>query len=171
MGSGNAPLGMVIFSDFECPYCRQFATTVLPQLEAKYVTTGLLTIAFRHLPLAVHPHAKQAAEFGVCALQQGTFWPFHNAVFSETSLSESALRAVATRIGLDDARLQTCLANAAPQVDTDTAAAMSLHISGTPSILIGLHERDGRIRVTQIVRGAQPLNVFTDAVERLQHQS
>jgi protein-disulfide isomerase len=171
MGSAQAAIALVVFSDFECPFCRQFANDILPQLETQYVTTGTLSVGFRHLPLAIHPHARQAAEFGVCAFRQGKFWPFHNAIFSGPPLANVDLRTVAAQIGMTSVGLDDCLKAASKQVDTDMADAKALQITGTPVILVGRRQGDGLVRVTQVIRGAQPLKVFTDAIDRLRQSS
>lgn len=73
LGASTSQAVLVIYSDFQCPYCRRFALETLPQIRATYVATGALQVAFRHLPLErLHPHAMRAAQTAECAKQQGS---------------------------------------------------------------------------------------------------
>src|SRR5437867_3851348 len=97
LGNPNAKLGIVIFSDFQCPYCAEFARVTIPQLEHEYVRVGTLLLAFKHLPLTtIHPQAIAAAEAAECAGLQVLFWPMHDQLvgdqqhFEPNSLSEKA---------------------------------------------------------------------------------
>lgn len=81
-GSKSAKVVMIVYSDFECPFCGRFAREILPELERRYVATGEVAFVFHHLPLAFHPLATQAAVSAECAGQQGRFWEAHDLLFS-----------------------------------------------------------------------------------------
>ena len=74
-GSPTAPVVMIAFADFQCPFCGRFAREVLPELEKDYLETGQVQLVYRHLPLPNHPLAIPAAQAADCAGQQGQFWP------------------------------------------------------------------------------------------------
>src|SRR3989344_3104502 len=83
LGAANAPVTIIEFSDFQCPYCRQFWRDTLPQIKANYIDKGLVKLVYRDFPLSnIHPSAQAAAEAGECAQSQGKFWEFHDAVFA-----------------------------------------------------------------------------------------
>lgn len=82
-GASSARIGIVEFSDFECPFCGRHAAAVYGELQAKFVNTGKVRYQFRHLPLEqIHPNAKKASEAAECAGDQGKFWEFHDALFA-----------------------------------------------------------------------------------------
>lgn len=81
LGSPEASVVMLIFSDFECPYCGTFAADTMPTLKHDYVDTGKVRVAFRHLPLPIHSRAQRAAESAECAQRQGRFWAMHDLQF------------------------------------------------------------------------------------------
>lgn len=83
-GSERAKVVLIAFSDFECPYCSRFAKDTLPVLDEKYVRTGRVRVAFRHLPIeSIHPTAFKAAEASECAREQGRFWEMHDRLFDQ----------------------------------------------------------------------------------------
>jgi len=82
MGKKDAPVTMIEFSDYQCPFCRRFFETTLPTLKAEYVETGKVRYVFRDFPLdQIHPHARKAAEAAHCAGDQGKYWEMHDLLF------------------------------------------------------------------------------------------
>lgn len=157
-GSEDAKVGAVEFSDFQCPYCGQFARDVWPVIKSEYVDTGRVRIAFRHLPLTrIHSEAWQAAEAAECAFQQGRFWEMHDALFTDPrDLTAAALDRRVMAIGLNPASFASCLRGTAKtRIEEDAAMAAKLGIRGTPTLLVGHVERDGRLRVRRISAGAR----------------
>jgi protein-disulfide isomerase len=136
-GRADAPVTIVEFADFQCPYCEQ-STSILKALQAKY--GDQLRLVFRHLPLVdIHPNALVAARAAVCADQQGKFWPMHDAMFGDQdALDPAALSKTARRLGLDTRRYAACLdADATTRlVNADANAAFELDLSSTPSFLV-----------------------------------
>ena len=83
-GSLSAPLVLIVFSDFECPFCVAFTRDTLPKLTAEFVDTGKTLLVFRHFPLQqIHPRAFDTARAAVCAGIEGKFWPFHDEAFKD----------------------------------------------------------------------------------------
>jgi predicted DsbA family dithiol-disulfide isomerase len=150
LGKQSAPVTVVEFADFQCPYCRQAEETVRAVL-AKHPDE--VRVVFRQLPLAtVHPNAIAAARTAVCADRQGKFWPMHDAMYSDqTALSEAALKETAKRIGLDQDALVACLSDKATtnSIERDLRAADELNISSTPYFLVNGRPIKGSVGVDQ----------------------
>jgi protein-disulfide isomerase len=145
-GTPNAPLTIVEFADFECPYCRQMAAT-LDEVLAEY--SGKVQFTYRHLPLPNHRFAFKAAQAGVCADQQGKFWEYHAKVFkSARELSAETLAEIARELKLDTSKYAACLSGEESRkvVTADVQEAMRLGITSTPTLFV-----NGRV-----VRGAAP---------------
>lgn len=166
-GSESAPVVMVEFSDFQCPYCGRFARDTLPSLEKRFVSTGQLRIVFRHLPLPNHQHAFGAAVASVCAAANGKFWRLHDLLFTSPSgLSPSVLNDATRLAGLDESVLRDCEASDSvrAKVDADVSAARALRLNTTPAFLIG-RPAGNVIKVEEAVMGAQPLSAFEAALQ------
>ncbi len=156
LGPENAPVTIVEFSDYECPFCRRAEPTIQAVLE-RYPEQ--VRLVFRHMPLdAIHPRARPAAEAAVCADEQGLFWDFHAKIFeNQSALSDEQLLAYGQEVGLDAARYTECREGdtARAKVDFDLAAAREVGISGTPAFFVN------GIPMT----GAQPLDAFVRVIE------
>jgi len=168
-GNQQAPLGLVIFSDFQCPYCAQFAKTTLPDLKKEFVDTGRLLVAFRNLPLAIHPMARAAAEAAECASRQGRFWDAHDYLFADPSrIDQALLNGLPGALHLDHAAFQECVnGKSTSDVTRDVDQATQFGISGTPSFFLGIVEGRGRLRVKKMFSGARPLTDFKEAINGL----
>lgn len=92
-GKVGVRVGVIEYSDFQCPYCGTFARDTLPRIVSEYVDTGKAFFAFRHLPLeAIHPHARRAAEAAECARRQDRFWTVHDTIFRSPDVFEKFAR-------------------------------------------------------------------------------
>jgi protein-disulfide isomerase len=164
-GSASAPLTMVEFTDYQCPYCRRFQAEVWPRLKHDYVDTGKLRFIVRDLPLTFHAHAQPAAEAAHCAAEQGRFWPMHDALLASGSdLSERGLERQAGALGLDVARFEACVAAGryAAVIARNAAEADALGLRGTPAFLIGtVHEGE---LLGRPVMGAMPYGDFAAVI-------
>ena len=154
-GPADAPVEVVFFSDFECPYCEK-AEATLKQVEAE--RPGKVKVAFRQRPLPMHEHATLAAKASLAAERQGRFWPYHDALLQHRDALERAdLARYATDLGLDRARFERDLDD--PALDAKVAAevkrATYLEVRGTPTAFI-----NGR-RLT----GAQPIDAWLALVD------
>lgn len=155
-GPAQAPVTIVEFSDFHCPFCRAVQPT-LAQILAKY--PDKVRLVYRHLPLdGLHPQARRVSEASWCAGEQQKFWPFHDRVYENgPDASDQTLKRIATEVGLDAAQFDVCLAGgrarAAVQKDVDEGAAHGL--TGTPGFFV-----NGRA-----LSGNQPLSAFTEIID------
>ena len=84
-GDANAPVKIIEFSDFQCPYCGSFLKQTYPQLKATYIDSGKVQFVYKQYPLTFHPQAQKAAEASLCALAQGKFWEMHDKMFEATN--------------------------------------------------------------------------------------
>jgi protein-disulfide isomerase len=168
LGSPTANVTMLVFSDFECPFCARFANDVMPTLKQQYVDPGKVKVAFRHLPLVIHPHAERAAESASCAARQGRFWVMHDSLFRPpVRLEESDLEAHAREAGLDLLAFAICMkGEGKAQVSADAGIARGLTLTGTPSILIGIDVDGSSMRVLDAFPGVRPVAEFAKAFDR-----
>ena len=171
-GRETARIVLIVYSDFECPFCSKFAQETLPSLEKKYVSAGTLLLAFRHFPLPSHSRALIAAEAAECAGREGKFWEMHDLLFQDRRrLADKDLRTYANRLGLDRKGFDACLLeHALGKVQTDVASGRALGITGTPSFFLGTLEADGRVRITRRLSGARPLPDFEAAIDSVLKQ-
>jgi protein-disulfide isomerase len=136
-GNTAAPVTIVEFSDFQCPFCERAHSTVQALL-AKY--DGRVKLAYRDFPLRdIHPHAQMAAEAGRCAAEQGKFWEYHDLLFAnQGKLEEPALKEDARALALDAAQFDFCLDSGKfkPAIEEDLQAGLRAGVSGTPGFFI-----------------------------------
>lgn len=169
-GDPDAPVAIVAFSDFQCPYCRVFAQTTWPDIQRELVDTGKVRFLFRHLPLdSIHPKARMLGTSAECSRRQGKFWEFHDYLFlrqKDLPLAEPA--ELGGAVGMDAAAFAACLASdAADTVQADSATASRLGVQGTPTFFIGRVE-NGRLRATSRLVGAAAFASFEKAVSEAQ---
>lgn len=168
-GASSADAVLIVFSDFECPFCGSFARDTMPQLEREYVTPGRLQVAYRYLPLPKHANAPAAAQAAECAKRQDQFWPMHDALFAPgVKLDAPGLQAVAASLDLDDSAYARCLTEETSKeaVSRDFEHAKALGLESTPAFLLGLRTDDGRVRVSKAFYGALPSAQFRTEIER-----
>ena len=167
-GSEAAPLVVVAFSDFQCPFCARFARDVLPVVERDYISTGRVQLVYRHLPLPMHAYARTAAQAAECAGRQGRFWEMHDRLFGNgTKLDDAVVASAVKDLALDVDRFQECLhaEETLPTVARDSEDARRLGLSGTPAFLLGTREPDGRVRVSRVIAGVLPPEEFGDLLD------
>jgi protein-disulfide isomerase len=136
-GPADAPITLVEFSDYQCPFCKS-AEAIVEQVLARYPTQ--VRLQFRHFPLDnIHPQARSAAEAALCAGEQGRFWEYHHELFKESpKLSEGHLGQYANRLRLDRAAWDACMAEKrmAARVQADVEAGEKIGVSGTPAFYV-----------------------------------
>jgi protein-disulfide isomerase len=140
IGSKNAPVTLVEFTDYQCPFCKQFQTTVFDRLKKDYIDTGNVRFISRDLPLDFHSNAMSAAVAAQCAGEQARFWQMRDALTSHSdNLAPEAINKYAGEIGLNLDRFHTCIGNDAyaAAIRQNIAEANAAGISGTPSFVIG----------------------------------
>jgi len=156
IGPEDAPVTIVEFSDYQCPYCQSWYLQTFDRLMAYY--PDQIRFVYRDLPLPGHPESLPAAEAANCAGEQGAYWKFHNALFSgKYTLGRAAYEQYAAALELDRAAFTTCLDDHRTQdeVMADAADATSLRLTGTPSFVI-----NGRILI-----GALPFEDFKTIID------
>jgi len=154
-GQPNAPIEMIEFSDFQCPFCQRAHATV-EQVLATY--GDRIRFVYRHYPVQGHAAAKPAAEASECAKEQGKFWPFHDRLFANTSkLSDADLKAHAAAVGVDTATFNACVDSHKYRsvVEADARDGDAVGVNGTPAFYI-----NGRM-----ISGAQPFEVFKKLID------
>ena len=171
LGQVDAPVTIVEFSDYQCPYCQRFATTILATLKRKYIDTGKVRYVFRDFPLTqIHPQAAKAHEGAHCAGEQHRYWAMHDLLFqNQEDLSVQALVRYAQEIGLDVEAFESCLDSGQHEaaIQQDIQAGAKAGVRGTPSFIIGKSGAGDTI-TGMIVRGAQPLAKFQQVIEAVQ---
>ncbi|MBV9032931.1 MAG: thioredoxin domain-containing protein, partial [Acidobacteriaceae bacterium] len=135
LGEQNAPVMVVEYADYECPYCQQVAPTLL-KLQTQY--KGKMAFAFKDTPLPMHTHAEKAAEAARCAGAQGKYWDYHDELFASKKLGVPDLKENARKLNLDTAAFDKCLdsGSQAKAVQSQIAESTDLGIQGTPSFFI-----------------------------------
>jgi protein-disulfide isomerase len=137
LGKESAPVTLVEFSDFQCPFCRAAAPT-LKQVAEKF--GDKVQIVYRQYPIpSLHPFAMKAAEASLCANEQGKFWQLHDAMFEDQKLlAVSDLKQTARRLGLDGAKFDSCLDSGryVEQVQNDLKEGRSIGVTGTPAMFV-----------------------------------
>ena len=155
LGPKGAPIEMIEFSDFQCPFCYR----VRPTLEKVLSTYGdKIRFVYRNYPLPSHPNAHPAAEAAQCANEQGKFWPYHDKLFADPrKLSDADLKQAAVDLGLDAAKFDACVDSHKykARVDADMQAGDAAGVNGTPAFFI-----NGRQ-----LSGAQPYEVFKQLID------
>jgi len=168
-GSAGAPLTLVEFTDYQCPYCSRFTTQTLPQITTEYIDAGKLRHALIDLPLeSIHPQAFKAAEVTHCAGEQGKFWEMHDRLFANQRSLEP-WSAHAAGLDLDVAKFDECVSTDryAASVRSDLALAKKAGASGTPSFVLARTDPADPSRVTGIsfLSGARPFPAFKTAID------
>jgi protein-disulfide isomerase len=151
-GPREAPVTVVEFSDFQCPYCRAVIPT-LKQVAARY--PDRVRWVFRDFPLeAIHPEAPLAHEAARCAGEQDKFWPYHDLLFEQTDLAPAALKRYASQLGLDEAAFGQCLDSRRHRaaVNADVQAGQRLGVNGTPTFFVNGRPLVGNLPVAEFQR-------------------
>ncbi len=142
-GKKDAPVMIVEFADFECPFCQQMQPQI-DKLLKEY--DGKVAFVMKDMPLSIHPRAEKAAEAARCANDQGAFWPYHDILFHDrNNLEIPQLKEAARGLGLDAARFNQCLDSGqqAAAIQKDFVQSQQLGLTGTPSFFINGHYFSG----------------------------
>jgi protein-disulfide isomerase len=165
-GSADAPVVVVEFSDFQCPYCKQHSEQTQPELDRLFVDTGDVRWVYKSFPLPIHPQAPAAGVAAECAADQGKFDEMHSALFARTgewsnSNPSPVFIEIAGDLGLDTAAFATCLDDPAKAalVEADRADGMA-YVQGTPTFIV-LSGSGGRI-----IPGALPVSAFSAELQK-----
>lgn len=163
LGKSNAKVTVMVFTDFQCPFCQRFFTDAYKQIKEKYVDSGKAKIVYRHFPLAFHQNAQKAGEAAECANRQGKFVEYHDVLFQKmqadgTGLDVASLKTYAADLRLSTSKFNSCLDNGetAEIVKGDMAAGQAAGVSGTPTIFVNGNR----------IVGAQPFSSFESVIEQ-----
>jgi protein-disulfide isomerase len=162
-GNPSAKVWMVMASDFQCPYCKQFHDQSFAALKHDYVDNGKVRIAFLNFPLQIHPNALPAAKVAMCAGAQGQFWAMHDALFAAQPRwapqvnPRPVFDSLATSIGIDSKTMDACVASQLPDamIQADIDRAERAGVQSTPTIIIG----------NTLIAGARPTAQFRQALD------
>lgn len=157
-GNPNAPVTMVEFSDYQCPFCGRYYAQTRPQIMKEYVDTGKVKLVFRDFPLSFHPNAQKASEAAECAGEQGKYWEMHDKLYdNQKDLGIVNYKKWARELGLDGTKFDTCLDTGAMvnEIKKDMADGQAAGVKGTPGFFINGRE----------LRGAQPYSAFKAIID------
>ena len=153
-GPKDAPVTILEFTDYQCPYCKQSQVT-LEKVEAAY--KGKVKVVTREYPLPFHDRAKPAAEAALCALEQGKYWPYREKLFASPTLTDGEFKQFAKDVGLNQKKFDACVAENryANRIDKDIADGQHFGVNGTPHFFVN----------GESISGAQQFPVFKDAID------
>lgn len=170
-GDPKARVAILQYSDFDCAYCAEYATNILPKIAANYVAAGKVKLFFRDLPLPEHPNAPFKAKVARCAAEQGKFWEMHDYLFThQTPMNEADLPNLATATGLDLNKFAACFGGNKydAAIQRSVLSAERLHIDGTPAFVIGTLSDDGSfLKASQVTLGANSYEFFQAKLDEL----
>lgn len=171
LGSKDAPVTVVEFSDFQCPFCRRYWRDIIPRLKEEYVNTGRVRFVYRDFPLTnIHPGAEPAAIAAECADDQGKFWEMHDKIFEEqdkratrpdkmdtVSFTEADLETWGAAIGLNTGEFNRCRTERqhAAEVARDLSDGAAAGVNGTPGTFVN----------NRFINGAVPYDELRGAIE------
>jgi len=158
LGDKNAPVTIVSFEDYQCPFCKRAFDQTFPQLKKDYIDTGKVKYVYRDFPLSFHPQAQSAAEASECADEQGKFWDYHDAIFNnQASLGRDLYIQLAEQLNLDVDQFTQCIDDGKykQEVQADFSYGSQIGVSGTPTFFIN------GIKLV----GAQPYAAFQQVIE------
>ena len=173
LGDKNAPITIVEFGDFQCPFCKRFHQQTLPDIKSNYIDKGIVNIVWKDFPIqSIHQNAVASSIAGECADDQGLFWELHDRIFDEqqnweglpTSIAINDFKRYASEIGINENEFNKCLDSEKyrQEVLDDFSYGSRIGISGTPAFFVG-NQQVGFVQIT----GAQPYSVFENIIEAL----
>lgn len=166
MGDPNAPIEIIEYTDFQCPFCQRHFLQTFPQIKAQYIDTGQVHYVFKDFPLtSIHPQAFIASEAARCAHDQGAYLEMHDLLFEQQNEwsgradADTVFSSYAAELGLDGDTFAACLSSHTHEtaVQTDMDEAINLGIRGTPAFFVN----------GNFVNGAQPFNVFSQIIDQM----
>src|SRR5664279_2445276 len=168
LGSKNAPLTIVEFTDYQCPFCQRFHVTSFTELKKAYIDTGKVRFYSKDMPLDFHPNAMRAAMAARCAGEQGKFWELRDTMGANPdALDIDHILGFAANLKLDTAALRMCIESGKykERVQTDVLEAMKIGANGTPTFIVGKSVGNGVDG--ELVVGAMPFQMFDAKLKEL----
>lgn len=167
LGKDTAPVTVVEFLDYQCPFCRKFHSDTFARFKKEYVDTGKVRFVVRDMPLSFHQNAAGAAEAAHCAADQQHFWEMYDLLLS-SDIAPDSLPGLAEKAGLNKESFQKCLADDThkAQIQKEAVSAASLGVMATPTFIVA---PTSTTKVTgEELMGAPPLSALEAAIGKLQ---
>lgn len=172
-GSDDAPIILVEYSDYQCPFCRAWYNDSKSKLQTEFIDTGKVKLVYKDFPLSFHPMAQPYAEAARCAGDQQKYWEMHDKIFIEQNkkgqgtiqdYTNDNIKTWAQELGLDSASFNSCLDTGkySQAVQANFQEGSQIGVTGTPAFFIGKADGTG-----QLIVGAQPYSVFQQAINSL----
>jgi len=158
MGKEDAPLVLVEYTDYQCPFCQRFHNDAFAQIKTNYIDTGKIRFVTRDFPLSFHENAMRGAVAARCSAEQGKFWDFRNTLIANASqLQADKIAVYAQNASLDVPKFKACLDSDKYKaaIDKDMADGSKVGVNGTPAFFI-----NGRM-----LSGAQPFDKFKEVID------
>ncbi len=163
LGSSDAPVAMVEYGDFQCPFCKKYLDSVFPAIKSQYIDTGKVKFYFRHYPF-LGQESNDSAEASICAKDQNKFWEYHDILYKNQGRENSGtfaipnLKKFAVKVGLNSKQFNTCLDKHQHQEELTqlTTDAVSLGVKVTPSTFVN----------GKLLSGVQTVSVFSSKIEQ-----
>ncbi len=169
IGSRDAKVALVEFSDFQCPFCARHSQQTLPAIVKEYVNTGKIKYVLRDFPIqALHPGARKSHEAAHCAGEQGKYWQMHDRLFGNIRGQQTQdLTAHAKALRLDGREFEQCLASErhTARVHQALEEGQRAGVRGTPTFFVGIDEEGRIVKATRMLRGAQSYEQFKTAID------
>jgi protein-disulfide isomerase len=172
VGKDNAPLVLVEYTDYECPFCQRYHNDSFEKIKANFVDTGKIRYISRDFPLPFHQNARRSATAARCAAEQGKFWELrHTMIVNASQLQADKLGGYAQQASLDVPKFQACVDSDKfkAAIDKDIAEGSSAGVNGTPSFVLGRIE-NGKLQGVRMV-GAMPYAQFEAKIQDMLKQT
>ena len=173
LGQADAAVIVIEFTDYQCPFCKRFSKSTLPQIITEYIDTGKVKYVLREFPLkSIHPSADKLAQAALCAGDQGKYWEMHDSFFKGTTRPNPRdLSKEITALKLDAKTFNACMDSDkyAKKIATDISDGAKLGVRGTPSFFIGKPKKgdSSTVHATKMLRGAQGFPAFKKVIDEL----
>ncbi|MFT4580114.1 MAG: protein-disulfide isomerase [Nitrospinales bacterium] len=167
LGDLKAPVTLIEFTDYECPFCKKFYKNAMQKLKKEYIDTGKLRLVVRDFPLPFHKNARPAANAAHCAGEQDKFWPMHDALYEGNKMNAEDIKSHATKIGLKLVPFQSCLDSKRykKHIDNDMKEAQIAGIRGTPAFILG--KTTDNLVSGEFISGTRDINFFKSRIDKL----
>ena len=159
LGELDAPVTIIEFSDFQCPFCKRFRDQTFDKIKEKYIDTGKVRFVYMNFPLKSHENSQKAAEAAECAHEQGKFWEYHDILFeNQQKLAVEDLKKYSADFGLDTEKFNDCLDSGKmkDEVNKDFEDGITYGVQGTPAFFIN----------DMALSGAQSFEKFKSIIEK-----
>jgi protein-disulfide isomerase len=168
VGKENAPLVLVEYTDYQCPFCQRYHNDSFAQIKSNFIDTGKIRYISRDFPLPFHENARRSATAARCAAEQGKFWELrHTMIVNASQLQPDKLGGYAQSVSMDVPKFQACVDSDKYRaaIDKDIAEGTAAGVNGTPSFVLGRIE-NGKLQGVRMV-GAMPYAQFEAKIQEM----